>query len=416
MPSFFKRDPIKKAKKHIENALEEIEDGYLDYASVEYEKAARKFIEGESPDFAVKYFREAASCALKHKDNGRAAMLKIAGAETLLQDGNYGNASYLFSEASDHYYKANKIRNSIRSISLSILCNLAIRSFDTAIGLLNKIEARLTNSRIKTSPELALSQLFVKILSEGEEVEIKDVKKALAKAKFKEEEQLLLDFVVGCIELALETEVRIEWAGPEKDEVMVKAPIEFELRYRCPTPVKVIDYRFPLASSLVFKKEPTLTTDVSTDESWLFEITPVLSGEGKIGPFWLTLEGDQVLAHKHSNDLVFQIAQAPSDLKLEVTPKRVSCSLGEEAILTVAVSNEGAGPAGNIGIFLELSSGLEISLGSDQKNIQFLGPGENIRFQVIVKGVGLGEENVKVRLFDEKQDTEVEKISLITVD
>ena len=416
MASLFKRDPIKKAKKHIEKALEELEDGYPDYASTQYEKAARLFLEGESPDFAVKYFREAASCSLKHNDNGRAAMMKTAAAETLLLDGNYGNASYLFSEASDHYFKANKVRESIHAVSLSILCNLAIRSFDTAIGLLNKIEERLANSKMKGGPELGLTRVFVKIFSEGEEVEFSAVKKALTKTKFKEEEKPLLDFVVRCIELALKTEVRIDWAGQDQEEVMVKTPIEFELRYRSPTPVKVIDYKFPISSSLVFTKEPDLVSDASTDESWLFELNPVLSGEGKIGPFWLTLEGDQVLAHKHSNELTFQIAQAPSDLKLEITPKRVSCSLGEEAILTVAVSNEGSGPAGNISIFLELSSGLEVSLGSDQKTIQFLGPGENIRFQVIVKGIGLGEENVRVKLVDVRQETEIEVISLITVD
>ena len=173
-------------------------------------------------------------------------------------------------------------------------------------------------------------------------------------------------------------------------------------------------HRFRKKNKRVFSI--SLTTDISNDESWLFELTPVLSGEGKVGPFWLTLEGDQVLVHKHSNDLTFQIAQAPSDLKLEITPRRVSCSLGDEAILTVAVSNEGVGPAGNITVFLELSSGLEISLGSNQKIIQFLGPGENIRFQVIIKGIGLGEENIKVRLVDERQETEIEKISLITVD
>jgi len=135
MPSFLKRDPIKRAKKHIEKALEELEDGYPDYASTQYEKAARLFLEGKSPDFAVKYFREAANCSLKHNDSGRAAMMKIAAAETLLQDGNYGNASYLFSEASDHFFKAKKVRESIHSVALSILCNLAIRSFDTAIKL-----------------------------------------------------------------------------------------------------------------------------------------------------------------------------------------------------------------------------------------------------------------------------------------
>ena len=41
MFKFLKSDPAKKAKKHIEKALIEIEEGYPDYASIEYEKAAQ---------------------------------------------------------------------------------------------------------------------------------------------------------------------------------------------------------------------------------------------------------------------------------------------------------------------------------------------------------------------------------------
>ena len=41
--------------------------------SVEYEKAARLFVEAEEIDFAVKYFREAAYCALEKDDHIRSA-------------------------------------------------------------------------------------------------------------------------------------------------------------------------------------------------------------------------------------------------------------------------------------------------------------------------------------------------------
>jgi len=34
MFKFLSRDPVKKAKKHVEKALGELEDGYPDYASV----------------------------------------------------------------------------------------------------------------------------------------------------------------------------------------------------------------------------------------------------------------------------------------------------------------------------------------------------------------------------------------------
>jgi hypothetical protein len=39
MFKFMKSDPVKKAKKHIAKALIEIEEGYPEYASIEYEKA-----------------------------------------------------------------------------------------------------------------------------------------------------------------------------------------------------------------------------------------------------------------------------------------------------------------------------------------------------------------------------------------
>ncbi|NOR38008.1 MAG: hypothetical protein GQ580_00290, partial [Candidatus Thorarchaeota archaeon] len=84
MFKFLSRDPVKRAKKHVEKALGELEDGYPDYASIEFEKAAKLFLEGEGPDFAVKYFREAASCALEDNDHERAAMMKSQAAETLL--------------------------------------------------------------------------------------------------------------------------------------------------------------------------------------------------------------------------------------------------------------------------------------------------------------------------------------------
>jgi hypothetical protein len=80
------------------------------------------------------------------------------------------------------------------------------------------------------------------------------------------------------------------------------------------------------------------------EESWLFEVMPVLSGGGIVGPFRLTLEGDEVHVHKVSNTIDFLITKAPSDLKIEMTPQRISCGLGEDAFLDVTLSNTGAGP------------------------------------------------------------------------
>ena len=89
MSRFLKRDPLKRAKKHVDKALNELEEGYPDYASVEYEKAASLFLESEEIDFAVKYFREASYCALEANDHSRGANMKSLAADALLADGRY---------------------------------------------------------------------------------------------------------------------------------------------------------------------------------------------------------------------------------------------------------------------------------------------------------------------------------------
>ena len=99
MFDFLKSDPVKKAKKYVEKALIEIEEGYPEFASIEYEKAARKFLEVDQTDFAVKYFREAAYCALENNDHYRCSEMKMAAAECLLQEGRYDEAGGFYSES-----------------------------------------------------------------------------------------------------------------------------------------------------------------------------------------------------------------------------------------------------------------------------------------------------------------------------
>lgn len=415
MFKFLKSDPAKKAKKHIEKALIEIEEGYPQYASVEYEKAARKFLEVEQTDFAVKYFREAAICALEDNDHLRCSEMKVAAAECLLLEGRYDEAGGLYSESSDHQHREKKSREANRSLGVAIVGYLAARNFSTATNLMRKAEKRIKETSAKKHPIYTMAELAVRILCEGEDIPKDQFEKAAKSAKPNEAERPLFDFLITSTKLAIQTEIVLEWAGAPQQEVNVKEPIEIELRYKCPAEVQIVDHRLSLSNSVIITKEPEYSQTPSKEESWLLEFKPVLSGAGVIGPLTVTLEGDRVLVNKHSNSLTFQIARAPSDITLDVKPERVSCNLGEEAVLEVTILNEGDGPAENIELSVELSDGLEMSLGIEEKLINFLGSGENLRFQAFVRAVGQGEELVTIKVVDGRSGKEAVKTSIIRV-
>lgn len=415
MFKFLKSDPAKKAKKYIEKALIEIEDGYPEYASVEYEKAARCFLEIEQTDFAVKYFREAAYCALENNNHYRCSEMKIAAAECLLQEGRYDEAGGLYSESSDHLHREKKSTEANRALGVAIIGYLSARNFSTAINLMRKAEKRIQDTSAKKDPNYILAELCVKILCEGVDIPSDQFETATKNIKPKTTEKPLFDFLIASTRLAIQTEIFLDWAGAPQKEVNVKEPIEIELRYKCPVEVQIIDHRLSLSNSVIMTKAPEYSQSPSKEESWLLEFKPVISGEGCIGPFTVTFEGDKVLVNKHTNTLEFKIARAPSKLALDLSPQRVSCNLGEEAVLQVTVLNEGDGPAEHVEISVELSDGLEMSLGNDMKSINFLGSGENVRFQAFVRAVGQGDELVTIRAVDGRSGDEVAKTSMIRV-
>ncbi len=415
MFKFLKTDPAKKAKKYIDKALIEIEEGYPEYASVEYEKAARCFLEIEQTDFAVKYFREAAYCALENNNHTRCSEMKVAAAECLLQEGRYDEAGGLYSESSDHLHREKKSKESNRSLGVAIAGYLSARNFSTAINLMRKAEKRIQDTSSKKDPIYVLAEFCVNILCEGIDVPSDQFENAAKNIRPNAFEKPLFDFLIASTKLALQTEIVLDWAGAKQKEVSVKEPIEIELRYKCPVEVQIIDHRLSLSNSVIMTKQPEYALSPSKEESWLLEFKPVLSGEGSIGPFTVTLEGDKVLVNKHTNTLNFQIAKAPSNLKLEVSPERVSCNLGDEAILQVIVLNEGDGPAENIETKVELSDGLELSLGNESKLVHFLGSGEKVHFQVFVRAVGQGEELVTIKVVDGRLGQEVVKTSVVRV-
>lgn len=147
----------------------------------------------------------------------------------------------------------------------------------------------------------------------------------------------------------------------------------------------------------------------------MLTLNPVLSGNGVVGPFKLTLEGSQVLCVQHSNTIEFRIANAPALLKMNVTPERVSCDLGDEVVFDVEIINEGLGAADNIVIKKTLSNGLEHSIGTEEKLIQFLGSQETMRFQVYVRGLGFGDELLTVILQYPKTGEEITKTAMVRV-
>ena len=251
MFKFLKSDPVKKAKKHIEKALIEIEEGYPEYASVEYEKAARKFLEVEQTDFAVKYFREASYCALESNDHYRCSEMKIAAGETLLLEGRYDEAGGLYSESSDHLHREKKPKESNRSLGVAIVGYLAARNFSTATNLMRKADKRLKETSSKKDSLYTLAELCVNILCEGIDISSDQFEKAARGAKPNECEKPLFDFLITSTRLAIQTEIVLDWAGAPQKEVDVKEPLEIELRYKCPTEVQIVDHRLSLSNSVI---------------------------------------------------------------------------------------------------------------------------------------------------------------------
>ena len=415
MFKFMKSDPLKKAKKLVDKALDEIEEGYPEYASTAYEKAARIFQEQEEIDFAVKYFREAAYCSLENNDHYRCGELKLAAAQCLFLEGRYDEGSGLYSESSDHFHREKKFREANRSLGIAIIGYLGARNFDTAKNTMKKAEKRLVESAKKTDSYYELAKLCVSILCDGSDVEKKVFEKAADGAKSLESEEVLVNFVVNSVCLALDTEVTLEWAGKDQDNVPVKSIIELELHYKCPADVHVTDHRVSLSNSVIISNEPDFGSPPSKEESWVIKFTPVLSGNGVVGPYTVTLEGDKVLVHKHSNVINFNIARAPSDIELIVSPERVSCSLSDEAGFEIELRNNGDGPADNLTLKIELSEGLEISLGSEERTINFIGSGDKIRFQIYVRAISQGEELVTVHAVDGRTGQEVTQTSMVRV-
>ncbi len=415
MFKFLKSDPLKKAKKLVDKALDELEDGYPDYASTAYEKAARIFHKEEEVDFAVKYFREAAYCALESEDHYRGAELKISAAECLFLEGRYDEGASLYSEASDHFHREKKRRESNRSLGISIIGYLGARNFATATNLQRKAEKRISETSAKTDSNYNLAKICVSILCEGSDVEKKIFEKAAGGAKPTTAEETLVNFVINSVRLALDTEVTLDWAGKALSNVPVKSTVELELQYKCPADVHVIDHRISLSNSIIISNEPEFRNPPSKQESWVIQFKPVLSGDGIVGPYTVTLEGDQVLVHKHSNVINFNIARAPSDLELNLSPERVSCSLSDEAGFEIELKNNGDGPADKVHVRFELSEGLEISLGSEEKTINFIGSGDNIRFQIFVRAISQGDELITVHAVDGRTGQEVSRTSMVRV-
>ncbi len=391
MVGLLKRDPISKAKKHIEKALHELEGNYPGYASEEYEHAGRLFLEAEEIDFAVKYFRESANCALQSEDHVRAADIKITAAEALVSDGRFQEAGSMYSEASDHYHHEKRVNESARALSTAVLCYLAARSFETAVNLLRKAEGRVTGSSQAKAPTLNLASAGVAILCEGEDVKPKQLQKAIDQFKGKPSESALLDFIASSLKLALDTDVVIEWAGQKNDNVLVKEPIEFEVKYSCPDSVRVVDYRVSLSSNLVVSKMPKITGGAATGDSWLMEVTPILDGSGMVGPIKVRLEGEKVLVNRQSNAIKFEISPAPPLLEVTLNPQQTSCGVGDDVVVDVVLKNTGHGPASNLTVTSELSDGLQLSLGNGQKTIQFLATGEEMRFLLYIKALARGD-------------------------
>jgi hypothetical protein len=301
-------------------------------------------------------------------------------------------------------------------MSIAVLCSLAARNFDTAVNLFKKSTKRLSGTSRGSHHAHEFARMAVGVLCEGDEIPSKDIDDALRRFKPDDMEKRLIEFVAASVKLAQQTEVAIEWAGKPRESVKSKSHIEFELRYECPVPVRVIDKRYSLSNSLAFVEEPDIDGKLSKTGSWLMVLNPVLSGEGVVGPIRLTLEGQEVLVNKHSNTLQFDIEPAPSDLHVYLSPADITCGLGDELIFDVELLNKGGGAANNIDVMLKLTPGLETSIGSESKSIQFIGVGERMRLQFYIRAVQVGDQSLVVTAKSPDGSVELEETGIVHVD
>jgi hypothetical protein len=160
---------------------------------------------------------------------------------------------------------------------------------------------------------------------------------------------------------------------------------------------------------------PKIAGGAAAEDSWLMEVTPILDGTGVVGPIKMRLEGEKVLVNRQSNTIKFGISPAPPLLELSLTPQQMSCAVSDELVVDVVLKNRGYGSASNISIATELSAGLQLSLGNDQKIIQFLATGEEMRFLLYVKAVSRGDGLITVKVKEPSYNTELTKTALVRV-
>jgi tetratricopeptide (TPR) repeat protein len=390
------RDPMDRAKKHVDRAIEEWEQNYPDYASTEYEKAANLFLDADEIDFAIKYFREAAYCSLEMDNHKRVGNLKRTAARVLVRDMRYDEAAVLYSETSDHFNRAGEAKDSGRTVSMAVLSRLLSRNFDAAVNVLRKAEKRITPKLASNLSSFQLARLCVSVLFEGETADKNDFSSLLKRSSLSKEEKEAVRSLSSSFKFASDTDLTIEWAGAPQREVRAKKELEFELCYTCPVAVRVTDYSFSLSNSLRLSNEPEIERLPSKQESWLLRVKPTLSGDGSIGPVRMTLEGEDVLVHKRSNQVSFRIAPAPPDLQIDIRPREISCGLDEEVVFDITLNNQGSGPANDISLVFETSPGVKVSVGGESKSINFVGVGEQMRFQLYLRGVVEGTQKASV--------------------
>ncbi|MFW9910275.1 MAG: hypothetical protein ACFFEF_17090, partial [Candidatus Thorarchaeota archaeon] len=59
--------------------------------------------------------------------------------------------------------------------------------------------------------------------------------------------------------------------------------------------------------------------------------------------------------------------------------------------------------------------GLELSLGSRERSIQYLGPSEKMLLQIYVRGISMGDELVSIMVKHSKSTIELVKTALVRV-
>ena len=373
--SLFNKNPEKKATKFEEKANKCIINDDLDGAVSYYEKAGKIYEDLKMYTKAAHEYFEAARCAISLNDEEMAGKFKIQVARVFMKGNFSQETSNMFNEASDHFLRAGRYKESARALGMAIISAIMATDYDHAIALLKKGKRKGSKSKKLSHPILTLADMLTRIICNGEDIDKDTFEKAVSKASFNEDEKAFVSPVIEGARLSHNTFVTIEPIS-KLNKVTTGKKLKFKIKINSPVPSQVIWFSIPFSNNIILTKDFDFSNKPVTEEEVQFEIQATLSGTATLGPLKLILQSEHAILHKITSPLEFEIAPSTPKIRIEVNNTELSTSPGTEFEINVKLKNMRSESIDNIYLESEYPEAASLSIGTNKKTIGLL-PGNS---------------------------------------